>query len=36
MTDVFSVEKRHDIMSKIKGKDTKIEIKVRKWLYKNG
>ncbi|MFA6308642.1 MAG: very short patch repair endonuclease [Clostridia bacterium] len=34
--DTFSKEKRHEIMSKIRGKDTKIEIKVRHWLYNNG
>lgn len=36
MTDVYSKEKRSEIMSKIKGKDTKIEVLVRKWLYSNG
>lgn len=36
MTDIFTNLKRHEIMSKIKGKDTKNEIRVRKWLYANG
>lgn len=36
MVDIFSKEKRHDVMSKIKGKDTKIEIKVRHWLFHKG
>ena len=36
MVDIFSKDKRHDIMSKIKGKDTKIEIKVRYWLFHKG
>ena len=36
MADTFSKEKRHEIMSKVKSKDTKIEIKVRKWLYGHG
>ena len=36
MVDIFSKEKRHDVMSKIKGKDTKIEIKVRYWLFHKG
>lgn len=36
MTDTFSKEKRHEVMSKIRSKDTKIEIKVRHWLYHHG
>jgi len=36
MADRISKEKRHEIMSKIRGKDTKIEIKVRHWLYHHG
>jgi DNA mismatch endonuclease (patch repair protein) len=36
MSDVFSKEKRSEIMSKIKGKNTKIEILVRKFLFANG
>ena len=36
MVDIFSKDKRHDVMSKIKGKVTKIEIKVRHWLFHKG
>jgi len=36
MTDVFEPEARSYIMSKIKKTDTKPEIKVRKYLFKNG
>lgn len=36
MTDIFSAEKRSEIMSKIRGKDTTIEILVRKKLWKKG
>lgn len=36
MVDIFSKDKRHDVMSKIKGKDTKIELKVRHWLFHKG
>lgn len=36
MTNKISKEKRSKIMSHIKGKDTKIEIKVRKYLYHHG
>lgn len=36
MTDVFSKEKRSEVMSKIKGKDTKFEVMVRKWLFSKG
>lgn len=36
MPDRFSTEKRHEIMSAIKGKDTKIEVMVRLWLYHHG
>jgi DNA mismatch endonuclease (patch repair protein) len=36
MADMFSKEKRHEVMSKIRGKDTKIEVKVRHWLYQHG
>lgn len=36
MVDIFSKEKRHDVMSKIKGKDTQIEMKVRHWLFHKG
>lgn len=34
MVDVFSKEKRSEIMSKVKGRDTSLEIKVRKELWK--
>lgn len=36
MPDVFSTEKRSEIMAKIRSKDTKIEILVRKWLFAHG
>lgn len=36
MTDVFSKEKRSEIMSKVKSKDTSIEVKVRKELWRRG
>jgi DNA mismatch endonuclease, patch repair protein len=36
MSDIFSKEKRSEVMSKIRGKDTKLEIKVRKWLHAQG
>jgi len=36
MADTVSKEKRHEVMSKIRSKDTKIEIKVRHWLYHHG
>lgn len=36
MTDTFSKQKRHEVMSKIRSKDTKIEIQVRHWLYHHG
>jgi DNA mismatch endonuclease Vsr len=36
MADRFSKEKRHEVMSKIRGKDTQIEIKVRHWLFQHG
>lgn len=34
--DRFSIDKRHEIMSKIKGKDTTIEKKVRLYLFHHG
>lgn len=34
--DIFSEEKRSDIMSLIKSKNTKPEMKVRSFLHKNG
>ena len=36
MTDIFSTEKRSDIMSKIRSKDTKPEMKLRKALFARG
>lgn len=36
MTDKFTKEKRSEIMSKIRGKDTSIELKVRSYLHANG
>lgn len=36
MTDIFSPEKRHEVMSRIKSKDSEIEISVRKWLHHKG
>jgi len=36
MTDKVSKEKRSEIMSKVKSKDTKVEIKARHWLFKHG
>lgn len=36
MVDVFSKEKRSEVMSGIKGKNTRIEEVVRKQLFKNG
>ena len=36
MTDIFTTEKRSDIMSKIRSKDTKPEIKLRKALFARG
>ena len=35
MTDCFNKKKRSNIMSKIKCKDTKLEIRIRKALYAN-
>ena len=34
--DVFSKEKRSEVMSRIKGRDTKLEIKVRSQFFKDG
>ena len=34
--DIWDKEKRSDVMSKIKGKNTKIELFVRKWLFSRG
>jgi DNA mismatch endonuclease Vsr len=36
MADMFSKDKRSEIMSHIKSKDTAIEIIVRKWLFHYG
>jgi len=36
MVDTVTKEKRHEIMSKIRAKNTKIEIRVRLWLHHNG
>ena len=36
MVDIFSPEKRSKIMASIKGKDTKIELMLRKALWKEG
>lgn len=36
MADMFSIEKRSEIMSKIQSKNTKIETTVRSWLFNNG
>jgi len=34
--DIFSVKKRSEVMSKIRGEDTKLEIKVRSYLFRLG
>ena len=36
MADIFSKTKRSDIMSKVRSKDSKIEIALRKALWKEG
>lgn len=36
MSDIFSSEKRSNIMSKISGKNTKPEILIRKFLFSKG
>ena len=36
MSDIFTKQKRSEIMSKISGKETKPEISVRKFLFANG
>ncbi|MFA4817425.1 MAG: very short patch repair endonuclease [Parcubacteria group bacterium] len=36
MADIFSKKKRSDIMSKVRSKETGIEIKIRKELWKAG
>ena len=34
--DVFSKEKRSEVMSRIRGRDTKLEVKVRSQLFRDG
>jgi DNA mismatch endonuclease (patch repair protein) len=34
--DIFSKEKRSEVMSRIKGQDTKLEVKVRSRLFRDG
>ncbi|MDF2546102.1 MAG: hypothetical protein K0R93_1000 [Anaerosolibacter sp.] len=36
MADVFTKEKRSEVMARIRSKDTKIEVLVRKWLFSHG
>lgn len=36
MADIYSTEKRSEIMSKVQGKDTQIEESVRKYLFSQG
>jgi len=36
MVDIFSPEQRHYVMSRIRGKDTKPELLVRRWLWHHG
>ena len=36
MTDVFTPEKRSEVMSKIRSKNTRPEETVRKWLFNSG
>ena len=36
MSDIMSPEKRSRVMSRIRGKDTEPEVKVRLWLYSHG
>jgi DNA mismatch endonuclease (patch repair protein) len=36
MTDIFDKKKRSEIMSKVKNKDSKIEVEFRKALWKEG
>lgn len=35
-TDIFSVEKRSDIMSRVRSTNSKVELAVRKWLHGKG
>jgi DNA mismatch endonuclease (patch repair protein) len=36
LADVFTKEKRSEVMARIRSKDTKIEVLVRKWLFSHG
>lgn len=36
MSDIFTKQKRSEIMSRVRNKDTKLEIIVRKFLFANG
>ena len=36
MTDRLTPEQRHNVMSRIHGKGTKPELKVRQWLWRHG
>lgn len=36
MTDIFTIEKRREIMRKVKNKNTNIEMIIRKALFKKG
>jgi len=36
MSDIFTKKKRSEVMSRIKGKDTSIELKVRSYLHRKG
>ncbi|WP_210409264.1 very short patch repair endonuclease [Methanococcoides sp. NM1] len=36
ITDIYSEQKRHEIMSKIRGKDSKPELIIRKFLFSKG
>ena len=36
MTDRLTPEQRHRVMSRIYGKGTKPELKVRQWLWRHG
>jgi len=33
MADIFTKEKRSEVMSRIRGRDTKLEVSFRKTLY---
>jgi DNA mismatch endonuclease (patch repair protein) len=34
--DVFTPEKRSEVMSRIRGSDTAMEVRVRRWLHRRG